>query len=165
MKNVMSRKPKSTIGVISTRVEAFLLRTFFFVFIGISVQINRMDWLMWGAIITLTVFAARIIAVKLIVARDTPLLDKAVMSIMVPKGLGAAVIATLPLQRAHPDGIIIQSVCFAVILFSTLYCVGLFFLTNTGITLPFYRLVFGRDKVVVQFENLNQQVEQRGTEI
>lgn len=124
----------------------FLLRTFFFVFIGISIQINRLDWLMWGAIITLALYASRIIIVKLIVTRDTPLLDKSIMSIMIPKGLGAAVIATLPLQRGHVDGVIIQSICFAVILFSTLYCVALFFLVKIGFSLPFYRLFFGKDQ-------------------
>ncbi len=128
----------------------FLLRTFFFVFIGISIQINRLDWLMWGAIITLVLYASRIIIVRLIVTKDTPLLDKSIMSIMIPKGLGAAVIATLPLQRGHVDGVIIQSMCFAVILFSTLYCVALFFLVKIGFSLPFYRLFFGKDRVVVE---------------
>lgn len=128
----------------------FLLRTFFFVFIGISIQINRLDWLMWGAIITLVLYASRIIIVKLIVTRDTPLLDKSIMSIMIPKGLGAAVIATLPLQRGHADGVIIQSMCFAVILFSTLYCVALFFLVKIGFSLPFYRLFFGKDQVLAE---------------
>lgn len=124
----------------------FLLRTFFFVFIGISIQINRLDWLMWGAIMTLILYVFRIAIVRFVVAKNTPLLDKSIMSIMIPKGLGAAVIATLPLQRGHVDGVIIQSICFAVILFSTLYCVGFFFLAKTGVSLPFYRLFFGRDK-------------------
>ena len=128
----------------------FLLRTFFFVFIGISIQINRLDWLMWGAIITLVLYASRIIIVRVIATRDTPLLDKSIMSIMIPKGLGAAVIATLPLQRGHVDGVIIQSICFAVILFSTLYCVALFFLVKIGLSLPFYRLFFGKDQVLAE---------------
>lgn len=124
----------------------FLLRTFFFVFIGISIQINRMDWLLWGALITAALFLVRMLVVKLIVAKDTPLLDKAVISIMIPKGLGAAVIATLPLQRMHMDGPIIQAICFSVILFSTLYCVGLYYLIKKDISLPFYALLFGKDR-------------------
>lgn len=124
----------------------FLLRTFFFVYIGISIQINRMDWLMWGALITLFVYFTRIFVVKFVISRETPLLDKSVMSFMIPKGLGAAVIATLPLQDGHPDGLIIQSICFAVILFSTVYCVLFFFLAKTGITMPFYRIIYGKDK-------------------
>lgn len=124
----------------------FLLRTFFFVFIGVSIQINRMDWLLWGALITLALYIARILVVKVVIQKETPLLDKAVISIMIPKGLGAAVIATLPLQQTHIDGLIIQSICFAVILFSTLYCVALFFLTKHGIATYFYGLFYGRDK-------------------
>lgn len=128
----------------------FLLRTFFFVFIGVSIQINRLDWLLWGAAITAILYVVRILVVKIVIKKDTPLLDKSVMSIMIPKGLGAAVIATLPLQQSHPDGLIIQSLCFAIILFSTLYCVGLFFLTNNGIATFFYSLFYGKDKVDIQ---------------
>lgn len=124
----------------------FLLRTFFFVFVGVNIQIERSDWLLWGAIITLILLAVRILVIKWIVKPDTPLLDKSVMSFMIPKGLGAAVIATLPLYENHPDGHIIQSIAFSVILFSTLFCVSLFFLLKKGISLPFYALVFGRDK-------------------
>lgn len=123
----------------------FLLRTFFFVFIGISVQIDRIDWLLGGAALTTLLFAVRILAIKIIAANDTPLLDKAAMSFMIPKGLGAAVIATLPLQHGHLDGVIIQSICFSVILFSTLICVFLFFLAKKEISIPVYRLLFGRD--------------------
>lgn len=123
----------------------FLLRTFFFVFIGVSIKINRLDWLFWGALITAILFVVRILIVRFVIRKDTPLLDKAVMSIMIPKGLGAAVIATLPLQQGHSDGVIIQAICFSVILFSTIYCAGLFFLVSHKITTPFYRLIFGGD--------------------
>ena len=126
----------------------FLLRTFFFVFIGISIQIKRIDWLLGGAVITAVLFAVRILVVKFFISKQTPVLDKAVMSMMIPKGLGAAVIATLPLQHDHADGNIIQSICFSVILFSTLYCVALFFLIKTGITKPFYSTFFGKENSV-----------------
>ncbi len=124
----------------------FLLRTFFFVFIGLSIHIERFDWLLWGAAITFVLFAVRILVVKFVISKSTPLLDKATMSIMIPKGLGAAVIATLPFQQGHADGVIIQSICFSVILFSTLYCVGLFFLLKTENSLGFYSMIFGYDK-------------------
>ena len=122
----------------------FLLRTFFFVFIGISVQIERLDWLAWGAAITLVLSAVRLVLVRFVFSRSTPVLDKAVISTMIPKGLGAAVIATLPLRNEHSDGLIIQSICFSVILFSTVYCAGLFFLLKTGITMPIYAVLFGQ---------------------
>ena len=125
----------------------FLLRTFFFVFIGVSIQINRLDWLLWGAAITMALFVVRILAVKIVIAKDTPVIDKAAISIMIPKGLGSAVIATLPLQQGHADGIIIQAICFSIILFSTLYCVALFFLLKKEISLPFYNMIFGMQKM------------------
>lgn len=124
----------------------FLLRTFFFVFIGVSIQITRIDWLLWGAAITFVLYIVRIFAVKLVIAKETPLLDKATISIMIPKGLGSAVIATLPLQQGDADGFIIQSICFSVILFSTIFCVLFFFLLKREISLPFYGLFFGRNK-------------------
>ena len=124
----------------------FLLRTFFFVFIGISIQITHLDWLLWGALITAFLFLVRILTVKLIISKDTPILDKATISIMIPKGLGAAVIATLPIQQGQADGEIIQSLCFSVILFSTIYCVSLFFLIKTEISLPFYSKIFKDNK-------------------
>lgn len=120
----------------------FLLRTFFFVFIGMSIQITHLDWLLWGALFTAALFLVRIVVVKMIVPRATPILDKAAMSIMIPKGLGSAVIATLPIQQGVIDGEIIQSICFSVILFSTLICVLLFFLLKTEITMPIYNLIF-----------------------
>jgi cell volume regulation protein A len=137
---VLPRKERIFFGEI-----VFLLRTFFFVFIGISIQINRLDWLMWGALITVFVFVTRIFVVRFVISKSTPLLDKSVMSVMVPKGLGAAVIATLPLQKSHPDGVIIQSICFSVILFSTIYCVLLFFIVKTGVATPLYRIFYGKD--------------------
>lgn len=137
---VLPKREKEFFGQI-----VFLLRTFFFVFIGISVQIERIDWLVWGALITFALFVARLIAVRFVFTRSTPMLDKAVISTMIPKGLGAAVIATLPLRNEYADGLIIQSICFSIILFSTVYCAGLFFLLKSGLSLPFYALVYGRD--------------------
>ena len=122
----------------------FLLRTFFFVFIGISIKIDRFDWLVTGALVTFFVVLARLLIVPLVLPKQTPLLDKAVVSTMIPKGLGAAVIATLPFQQGIPEGAMIQAICFSVILFSTLYTAGLFLLVNTGVSLPFYRLLYGK---------------------
>jgi hypothetical protein len=78
------------------------------------------------------------------VPKSTPVLDKAVISSMIPKGLGAAVIATLPLQRGVADGSIIQAICFSVILFSTFFTVILFYLIRAEISLPFYRIIYGK---------------------
>ncbi len=126
----------------------FLLRIFFFVFIGINLKLNRPEWLMWGAIITFALVLVRIIMVKFVIARDTPVLDKAVISVMIPKGLGAAVMATLPLYQGVANGDIIQAICYSIILFSTLYCVLLFYLIHANASMPFYNLIYRNPNVI-----------------
>jgi NhaP-type Na+/H+ or K+/H+ antiporter len=120
----------------------FLLRIFFFVFIGINLRIDQPEWLAWGAFITLVLVVVRIIMVRYAISANAPVLDKAVVSVMIPKGLGAAVIATLPLYQGVLYGDIIQAICYAIILFSTLYCVVLFFLVRTNFSMPFYHLIY-----------------------
>ncbi|MBK7939030.1 MAG: cation:proton antiporter [Lewinellaceae bacterium] len=122
MRNALSRKPIS----LNDNERAFfseavfLLRTFFFVYIGLSVRLY--DW--WpfalGAIITGALFLIRIPIVRISVPRDTPLKDAAFMAAMIPKGLGAAVLASLPAQQGVPGGEVIQSVVFSIILCTTL---------------------------------------------
>ncbi len=124
----------------------FLLRVFFFVFIGISMHINRLDILAWGAAVTALVFIARIALIRCIADRTLPLLDRATLSHMIPKGLGAAVMATLPLQSGHVEGAFVQAFCFAVILFSTLYCVGLYLLCQTTLGAQLYTLLLGQTR-------------------
>ena len=120
----------------------FLLRIFFFVFIGINLRINQPEWLLWGALITFALVLVRILMIRFVISRSTPVLDKAVMSVMIPKGLGAAVMATLPLYQGVLYGEIIQAICYSIILFSTLYCVLLFFLIRINFTMPLYNMIY-----------------------
>ena len=88
----------------------FLLKTFFFVYIGLA--------------ITVVLFALRIPIVRLSVHSkkdNMPTEDKVFMSGIVPKGLAAAVLATIPLQKGIEGGAMIQNVVFAVILFSIVF--------------------------------------------
>lgn len=132
MRNAISRKPIS----LNDNERAFfseavfLLRTFFFVYIGLSVRLY--DW--WpfalGAIITGALFLIRIPIVRFSVPRDTPLKDAAFMAAMIPKGLGAAVLASLPAQQGVPGGEIIQSIVFSIILCTTMLTTVLTFLVD-----------------------------------
>jgi len=120
----------------------FLLRTFFFVYVGASIVFDNAYLLLLGVGFTVVLFLVRIPVVLLAADKGTPVLDKAVMSILIPKGLGAAVLATLPLQRGMPTGAAIQTIVFAVIMATTVLCTILFFLLEKGWALPFYRLFF-----------------------
>lgn len=102
----------------------FLLKTFFFVYIGVSIRIDQLLPLLMGFVITVVLFAVRILIVKLSVHRekdDMPIEDKMFMSGIVPKGLAAAVLATIPVQKGLAGGETIQNVVFAVILFSIIF--------------------------------------------
>ena len=102
----------------------FLLKTFFFIYIGISIQLDRFLPILIGLIITIILFALRIPIVKLSIGKnetDIGITDKIYMAGIVPKGLAAAVLATLPAQAGIAGGDIIQNVVFAVILFSIVF--------------------------------------------
>mgnify|MGYP001299675588 CR=1 FL=1 len=132
MKNVISQKPISLNDFERAFFSeaVFLLRTFFFVYIGISVRFH--DWwpLTLGAIITGALFLLRIPIVRLSVPRNTRPKDAAFMAVMIPKGLGAAVLASLPAQQGVAGGEIIQSVVFSIILCSTFFTTILTFLVD-----------------------------------
>ena len=98
--------------------------------------------LMLGAIITVALFLVRIPIVRLAVPRGTPLKDAAFMATMIPKGLGAAVLASLPAQQGIPGGEIIQSVVFSIILCSTLFTTILTFLVDKTWISNVYEWIF-----------------------
>ncbi|AYA35810.1 hypothetical protein D3Y59_01365 [Hymenobacter oligotrophus] len=120
----------------------FLLRTFFFIYVGLSIEMDNAWLVVTGAILTVLLLMARVPVVRASAPPRTPLLDLSVMSIMIPKGLGAAVLATLPAQRGIPTGDVIQTITFSVILCTTLLCTLLFVLVERGTLLGFYGLFF-----------------------
>lgn len=96
----------------------FLLKTFFFLFLGLSIKFESV--LSFAAAIGLVamIYAARLLLCRLVVSRKTTRYEASIMSIMVPKGLAAAVLAGMPLQAEIPGGEIIQNVVYAVVLIS-----------------------------------------------
>lgn len=102
----------------------FLLKTFFFIYIGICIKLDQWLPLLMGFIIALVLFAIRIPIVILSVKRDKEGIlteDKMFMAGIVPKGLAAAVLATIPVQMGLDGGEMIQNVVFGVILFSIIF--------------------------------------------
>ena len=144
MRNVISRKPialnEQERAFFSEAV--FLLRTFFFLYIGISVRFQDGWMFLLGLGLTGALFLARIFIVRLSVPADTPARDAAFMAVMIPKGLGAAVLASLPLQQGVAGGEIIQSVVFSIILCSTLFSTVMCFLMDKTWLARIYEWMF-----------------------
>lgn len=144
MRNVIARKPIALNDYERAFFSeaVFLLRTFFFVYIGISVQLHHWWPLMLGLIITGALFLLRIPIVWLSVPRSTSPKDAAFMAVMIPKGLGAAVLASLPLQQGLPGGEVIQATVFSIILCSTFFTTVLSFLVDKTFVSRLYEWIF-----------------------
>lgn len=120
----------------------FLLKTFFFVYIGISVRLADTWSVSLGLLLTLALFLLRIVVVRLSVPRSTPRTDASLMAVMVPKGLAAAVLASIPLQEGIPGGEVIQNVTYAVVLFSIVLTSLLIFLLDKTRLARIYSRIF-----------------------
>jgi NhaP-type Na+/H+ or K+/H+ antiporter len=114
-----------------------LLKTFFFIYIGLSIQFSSVDSFIIGGAIVLVLFIIRTILVYFSVPRTIPVWDAGVMAIMIPKGLAAAVLAAIPLQKGVLGGELIETITYAIILFSIVVCSVLVILLERT---PVYRL-------------------------
>lgn len=99
----------------------FLLKTLFFIYIGISIQFHNVYEILIGLLFTVIIYVMRIPVVRVSTTANTPIADKSIMSIMAPKGLAAAVLAGIPLQMGVVGGETVKNVTFAVVLFSIIF--------------------------------------------
>lgn len=125
----------------------FLLKTFFFIYIGVSIKLDQLWPLLVGFVIAIVLFIIRVPVVRLSVHREKdnlPVEDKIFMSGIVPKGLAAAVLATVPVQRGIEGAETIQNIVFAVILFSIIFTSVLIpVLDKNNAVSRFYKRCFG----------------------
>lgn len=96
----------------------FLLKTFFFVYIGLSIRLDSFTALMLGLILSVVIFASRIPIVRFSIKSPLPVFDKTIMAAMVPKGLAAAVLAGIPMQQGMLGGELVRNITYAVVLIS-----------------------------------------------
>jgi NhaP-type Na+/H+ or K+/H+ antiporter len=96
----------------------FLLKTFFFVFLGISVRFA--DWRLTGIAVgaVLAIYLARTLIIRLTIPTTTNRWDASVMAVMGPKGLAAAVLAGVPIQMGIAQGDVMQQFTYIVVLAS-----------------------------------------------
>lgn len=120
----------------------FLLKTFFFVYIGLSIQFKNLSWVTFGLTVALLIFAIRIPIVRVGVRKATPKSDACRMAAMAPKGLAAAALASLPLQQGVVGGELIEHSTYAVVLFSIILTSLLIFLQDKTFVGGLYRKVF-----------------------
>ncbi len=77
---------------------AFLIRTFFFVFLGLIVSVSNMTLLLSGIILSFILLGMRYGAVWITTANSPMKNDRKMMTVVLTRGLATAVLATLPAQ-------------------------------------------------------------------
>jgi hypothetical protein len=71
---------------------------------------------------------------------------------MIPKGLATAVLASIPLQQAYPEGMFIQEAIYAIVLFSILInSIRIILIDKTAFSRTYRRIFarFGKDSSTV----------------
>jgi cell volume regulation protein A len=111
--------PLNEIDLAFYREAVFLLKTYFFVYLGISIHFSYVQLAVTATAMVLMVYAMRLALTRL-VFRDNSynLRDTALTSMMAPKGLASAVLATLPLEYGVAGGEVIRDATYMVVLFS-----------------------------------------------
>lgn len=100
----------------------FVVKTFFFVYLGVSMTFTDPAALLAGLALAAVAFAARAVVIRAVGRRDLSRREAALMWALVPKGLAAAVLAGLPAQLRVPGGEEIQATVYAAVFFSIAGC-------------------------------------------
>jgi NhaP-type Na+/H+ or K+/H+ antiporter len=120
----------------------FLLKTFFFVYVGVSIRLTE-PWLVYVALaLTTIIFALRIPSAWMGLSRTTPKRDAALVAVMSPKGLAAVVLASIPLEQHLPGGDMLQAVTYGIVFLSIVFTSVLTFLIERTSVANLYTAFF-----------------------
>ena len=110
----------------------FLVKTFFFVFLGLSITLSNWRTTLAGLALLPLVFVGRLLVVRMLADRATPRREAMLMTSLIPKGLASAVLASIPLQMGLLSGALIQDTVYSTVLFSIVLCAALVFMVERG---------------------------------
>ena len=98
----------------------FLVRSFFFVFVGLMASFGQIEYVVFGILVTIVVFGGRIFVGKITLTKRFSKLDRAVTNSMIPRGLAAAVLATYPVTMGLSNAEAYPQIIFFIILSSVI---------------------------------------------
>ena len=98
----------------------FLVRAFFFVFVGLLATFTQIEYVIFGIIAAIAIYVGRILITKTVLLKSFSNLDKKVTSVMIPRGLAAAVLATYPLTMGLENAAAYPQIIFFIILTSVI---------------------------------------------
>ncbi|SVC80008.1 uncharacterized protein METZ01_LOCUS332862, partial [marine metagenome] len=82
----------------------FLVKTFFFIFLGMSIQFGNFKVLLIGLLLTGLIYLVRLILCRFLTPKNTSASEAAMISFIIPKGLAAAVLAEVPMHMDLSEG-------------------------------------------------------------
>jgi potassium/hydrogen antiporter len=100
---------------------SFLIRSFFFVFTGLLFSYSSLVPVLFGLFLAFVFLGLRFAAVKLSFLKSAKDSEK-LMKVMLPRGLAAAVLASLPLTSAIPNSQDFPQIAFIVIITTIVIC-------------------------------------------
>ncbi len=124
----------------------FVLKTFFFVYLGISMHLDDSSAFVIGGAIVVLVYLSRHVIAGALCDRDMSTEHVALTALMVPKGLAAAVLASMPQQFGIPGGEKIQAIAYAVVLLSIALTAALIALQRVDFVKVLYARMYRRAK-------------------
>jgi cell volume regulation protein A len=99
----------------------FLIRTFFFVYIGLSISISDPIWIIYGIILSTLLFVMRFVASHVAMVRSQLQENAELMSIVIPRGLNEAVLTVVLVSKGVNNAIMLQNITFLVIIITNLF--------------------------------------------
>lgn len=125
----------------------FILKTLFFVYMGICMRIGRVDLLAIGFAVAFFKLVFRAPVVNYCVSKNVSRGDASVILAMCPNGLVSAVLAAMIASQLPEEGAVIQDVIYAVIFFSVLLSNLMSFRIEKGGLKWLGKAMFGRHKL------------------
>lgn len=98
----------------------FLVRSFFFVFVGLLATIGSLEFIFFGIVGAMLIYLTRVSIVKISLKNRFNVFDNNVTAAMIPRGLAAAVVATIPLTMGLQNAESYPQIVFVIILSSVI---------------------------------------------
>ena len=120
LKKLKIKLPENTIDNSLHRQVTFIVRAFFFVFVGLLASFGQIEYVIFGILATVAIYIGRVIITHTALVKGFSKLDKKVTSVMIPRGLAAAVLATIPLTMGLQNGEAYPQIIFFIIMTSVI---------------------------------------------
>ena len=126
----------------------FLVKVFFFIYLGIAIEFSEIQFIALALILTFLIYVARAFITRFTLSRTTSFNEAKLISFMIPKGLAAAVLSAKAIEDIGGSEVLlntlydIQSVIYGVILFSIIFSAYLVYTENNKTSIQVLKKIF-----------------------